>query len=66
MSAMKYDAEIVRAYLAEQDRLIAVDEAVLDELRTLVDERERALNRRKQQRTALEALISAPPVGTQE
>ena len=62
----KYDAEKVRVHLAEQDRLIAIDEAVLDELRTLVDERERALNRCKQQRNAIEALILSPPVGTQE
>ena len=54
----KYDAEKIRAHLAEQDRLIAIDEAVLDELRTLVDDRERALNRFKQQRNAMEALIN--------
>jgi arsenate reductase-like glutaredoxin family protein len=55
---IKYDVVKVRAHLAEQDRLIAIDEDVLDELRTLVDHRERQLNRIKNQRDAMAALIS--------
>jgi len=56
-SERKYDAEKVRAHLAEQDRLIAIDEAVIDELRTIVDDRERTLNRVKNQRNAMQAVI---------
>jgi hypothetical protein len=44
------NAEKARAHLEEQDRLIAVDDAVIEELRDLVDRLERESWQRKAQR----------------
>ncbi len=48
-----YDVEKARTYLEDQDRLIAIEEAVLDELQSIADTRYRTLLTMKSRRDAL-------------